>query len=374
LTLNGQDVKTPYEGDNNKPITIIRNGQREVDSLLPVFEDINEDHSSIYLTSNQIIPIDVASKNLESFNIELKEVITNNDIFNITNNNKDLNSEITPTLPPTNPQLPASEPLDNSPEVTGGEYPEDSNGKFRSIIDVLKSNIMAPLDKFFGNGQVETKEYNPNNPNILTKVTKNLIGLPSNAVIINASEPYLIKEAIEPFIKLMRDFYNFNLNNPNIPNPTIVINGIGRSIEMQTSLYKRYLNGGNLAAKPGKSNHGWNTAIDISWFDSRGKYIKSSQRNGWNEKGFLSEQYEWLFKNAPKYGFLNPKGLRDGIRNEEFWHWEYWGTGIKSKIKQDPLSLGAGVINLRWVEEDFSLDPSVKNPIDYKTGKESNIV
>ena len=61
-------------GNNGDPITIIRNGQKsEKDSSpwTPIYEDINEDHSSIYLTSGQEIPLEVACKNLLSFNITL---------------------------------------------------------------------------------------------------------------------------------------------------------------------------------------------------------------------------------------------------------------------------------------------------------------
>ena len=47
-------------GENGNPITIIRNGQPEDTSeegYLPIVEDINKDLSSIYLTSNQEIPL-----------------------------------------------------------------------------------------------------------------------------------------------------------------------------------------------------------------------------------------------------------------------------------------------------------------------------
>ena len=48
-------------GENGEPITIIRNGQSPESSdegWVPVVEDINLDLSSIYLTSNQAIPLD----------------------------------------------------------------------------------------------------------------------------------------------------------------------------------------------------------------------------------------------------------------------------------------------------------------------------
>ena len=53
-------------GDNNNPITILRNGQpldAGDEGWLPIVENINKDLSSIYLTSNQLIPIKVSSTN-----------------------------------------------------------------------------------------------------------------------------------------------------------------------------------------------------------------------------------------------------------------------------------------------------------------------
>jgi hypothetical protein len=47
-------------GENGEPITIIRNGQSPESSdegWIPVVEDINKDLSSVYLTSNQTIPL-----------------------------------------------------------------------------------------------------------------------------------------------------------------------------------------------------------------------------------------------------------------------------------------------------------------------------
>ena len=47
-------------GENGNPITIIRNGQpgdASEEGYLPIIEDINKDLSSIYLTSNQSIPL-----------------------------------------------------------------------------------------------------------------------------------------------------------------------------------------------------------------------------------------------------------------------------------------------------------------------------
>lgn len=64
---NGWSNGASYE--NGDPITIIRNGQATYtsDPWIPVTEDINNDKSSIYLTSNQQLPLSPANINNFSF-------------------------------------------------------------------------------------------------------------------------------------------------------------------------------------------------------------------------------------------------------------------------------------------------------------------
>lgn len=70
-----------------------------------------------------------------------------------------------------------------------------------------------------------------------------------------------------------------------------------RSHEAQKALYARFRRGwGNLAARPGYSNHQSGKAVDI--------YIDDYK------------VYEWLRKHANKYGFKRT------VRREA-WHWEY---------------------------------------------------
>jgi hypothetical protein len=60
---------------------------------------------------------------------------------------------------------------------------------------------------------------------------------------------------------------------------------------------------GGLAARPGTSNHGWGTALDLG--------------GGANSKG--TKQNDWLVANAGRFGFSTiPR---------EPWHWEYKGSG-----------------------------------------------
>ena len=67
----------------------------------------------------------------------------------------------------------------------------------------------------------------------------------------------------------------------------------------------------NLAATPGKSNHGWGLAFDMSFGSNM------------NTPGF-----KWMQQNAAKYGFKGPLQ-----RPFEPWHWEYVGGGNPEAIK-----------------------------------------
>ena len=61
------------QGELGSPITIIRNGQTKEKNTsapwVPIYEDINKDGSSIYMSSGQDIPLELASKNLKSFDV-----------------------------------------------------------------------------------------------------------------------------------------------------------------------------------------------------------------------------------------------------------------------------------------------------------------
>lgn len=73
-----------------------------------------------------------------------------------------------------------------------------------------------------------------------------------------------------------------------------------RTYERQAELYKRWRAGeGNLAAKPGYSNHQSGRALDLMVDDE--------------------QVYNWLVKNARRYGFMRT------VKGEP-WHWEYVGV------------------------------------------------
>jgi len=70
-TILNPKIPNPWsrDGADGDPIIILKNGQHEEDTdpWVPQVEDINTDKSSIYLTSTQAIPIEVASKSYNSY-------------------------------------------------------------------------------------------------------------------------------------------------------------------------------------------------------------------------------------------------------------------------------------------------------------------
>lgn len=85
-----------------------------------------------------------------------------------------------------------------------------------------------------------------------------------------------------------------------------------RTFAKQQEKYDNYLNGGNLAAVPGTSNHGWAVAVDFT--------------------GLTTRALAWLRANAGEYGFLNDVP-------SENWHYTYQG-GFNMCAKCDELVAG----------------------------------
>jgi LAS superfamily LD-carboxypeptidase LdcB len=85
---------------------------------------------------------------------------------------------------------------------------------------------------------------------------------------------------------------------------TLTLNSAFRSMAEQIHLYNLYVAGtGNLAAKPGYSNHQGGVSCDISTGGA----------------GYQSAQYRWLAANASRWGFINDVST-------EPWHWTFKGV------------------------------------------------
>jgi hypothetical protein len=65
----------------------------------------------------------------------------------------------------------------------------------------------------------------------------------------------------------------------------------------------------DMAAKPGTSNHGWGTAVDLCGGIER----------------FGTPTHQWMQLNAPLYGWFHPAWAEPSGSMPEAWHWEFGG-------------------------------------------------
>lgn len=79
-----------------------------------------------------------------------------------------------------------------------------------------------------------------------------------------------------------------------------------RSRSAQVSLYATKP---QLAARPGTSNHGWGTAVDLCG----------------GIESFGTAHHVWLLSHAPLYGWFHPSWAEPSGSRPEPWHWEYAG-------------------------------------------------
>lgn len=113
-----------------------------------------------------------------------------------------------------------------------------------------------------------------------------------NIVGVGGVMEQITLESLEPYFKLRNAARQKNLD--------LGIESGFRTFQSQQVLFDLFRSGrGNLAAKPGTSNHQHGQAFDL------------------NTRGFDGNPiYDWMKKNAPKLGFIRTV-------NKEHWHWEY---------------------------------------------------
>lgn len=109
-------------------------------------------------------------------------------------------------------------------------------------------------------------------------------------------------------------------------------NSSNRSIAAQQAFWRIYQNGGNVAAYPGTSNHGWGIAVDVQ----------------------TTTMAYYIRKYGHKFGWSHAEGARVG----EWWHFTSVG-GYKPK-KANPL-LALTREEQKWVTEYIRLKKANKN-------------
>lgn len=131
--------------------------------------------------------------------------------------------------------------------------------------------------------------------NAATSVDGYVNGQPSRITVSSVGNgKFLRTDAANAFNRMKADAARAGIN-------LSVVSGF-RTMDQQRYLYSLYLSGrGNLAARPGYSNHQGGTSADLSV-----------------PGGYSSSTYRWLSANARRYGFVNDV-------NGEPWHWTYRG-------------------------------------------------
>lgn len=113
------------------------------------------------------------------------------------------------------------------------------------------------------------------------------------------------------------------------------VNGMSDPIK-KAELILRY------SSMPGTSRHHWGTDFDINRLN-----------NGYYSSGEGKIIYDWLSRNAARYGFCQPytAGRASGYR-EEKWHWSY--TPLSKKFLAEWNSLHKGKGESFWEELIFA--------------------
>ena len=197
-------------------------------------------------------------------------------------------------------------PIGSYVEVTARSDEEDDKGRrhfrvrFMTVEDgkivagepigwTLETNLVE------GNSPVFTSQdwLNKKGPNAAWKKgefigAKVLVGIVGRG----AQLQFVALATLKPYLDLVEAAKEENL--------LISLNSGFRTFAKQASLRKRFENGtGNLAAKPGRSNHQNGIAFDLNTIGFDGTPL-----------------YDWLKKNATSHGFIRTV-------HKEHWHWEY---------------------------------------------------
>ncbi len=228
-------------------------------------------------------------------------------------------------------------------EVGGNEFDltfSDSAGN-NSVISVLAEKVLLhdqSINLDFIEPEIDSVlVLNPEDPSVVVDQKKRLPASYYPADLVALSElglntfnnPYLREEAAQQ-LKSMRD----ELKSVGI---NIYITSGFRPFQQQTYTY-RYISateGENVAARKaalsGYSEHQLGLAVDV--VNEETNYRLPSQ-------GQTTMLYEWLSRNAYRFGFVQSyDGTFGDIYNEK-WHWRYVGVELAQEIKdsgQSPL-------------------------------------
>ena len=218
------------------------------------------------------------------------------------------------------------------------------SGKFAAIIGTI-------IDNDGRNGSIESGY-------IKTAPLPKLEGV-MNMKLNEKKNNKLLVEAIEPFKLMMKEYVKWLIDEgyPGSLGNQIIITSMFRDYEKQVQVANQYKNQPGRAAIPGSSPHGWGIAIDLQFYDKKGRIVDNTENIPEFFKFEKNPAIKWFYDNSYRFGFINPVSLRDGKgKLDEHWHIEYHGTCAKEILSKNPTIYGY------TVTVDKPIDASVKNP------------
>ena len=275
-------------GNVGDPIIIIRNGQsNKLDNKgwIPTIEDLNDDATSIYLTSNQrLSDFRVASTNFQSYQakLELPEDL------DTALTNPQLNIIVQPD------PLPVQEPL-----------PISDSPILESPSPIIEEEEPSPFDLFIANsGNVSVTEIEDRTENQQITPGSNL-SLGTSYKETDATGTIDIQEKIGNYFNLSQLIYSDTANNNNInnlpgidnnPNSSIIIQNLKNlMINVGDRIYEKY---GNMVISSGYRSNTLNKKLKGA---DNSQHTKGEaldiQIPGIN----TSEIFNWAVENIPTY-------------------------------------------------------------------------
>jgi len=170
-------MKTPWDGADNNPLLIIRNGQKVTtdDAWLPVFEDIDKDGSSLYMLSGQSINFIPGNNNFDSYHQQVnakpksKYVEPKNDKISIV---EDFSSEQIVDAAPVTYQTSNVNPVTGSSSINEeiDFLPDNENQFFKETEDVVLIGEDNPTDRLNSEFNITTSTNTDSSGKIYAKM------------------------------------------------------------------------------------------------------------------------------------------------------------------------------------------------------------
>lgn len=163
---------------------------------------------------------------------------------------------------------------------------------------------------------------------------------PQMPIAPDCNNPKLRKEAADALIAMYNDAKKEGYS--------LVVNSAYRSYKSQKIIYDDYfkkydeITASSLVAKPGSSEHQTGLGVDLT-----SESVIKGEKLVFGD----TPEYQWVLKNAHKYGFIlrYPQGRSDitGIKHEP-WHFRYVGKNAAKKVYEN-----------NWTLEEYCLNEGV---------------